>query len=292
MESHFVRGHKVYPKAGQHLFLIYNSSFVTREFRPSRHLTFRLQLTVPQFTKLFLNMTIEPQVRRFCGPLFFVSSNVTPKGTINGSGTFGLIDTGQKKLLVTCWHVVFGPGGFQEVHSNNSDFRFGVGFGGQYSHSIAYKDLMEMMVDESRRCDLATFDVSDALDLVAASNLEFYNLKANRPPKIQVSDVLYLIGFPSKDRIENEKSVGHIRTPFGVQASYIGESTFQADVKNLPLNETDYGGISGAPCFIVNESSVVRLVGFATGYSGPSMNMLQFTYARFIGEDGIIRYMT
>jgi hypothetical protein len=243
-------------------------------------------------TKMFLNMVVEPQVRRFCGPLFFVSSNTTPKGNIKGSGSFGLIDTGKNKLLVTCWHVAFGAGGFKEIHSEDSAFRFGIGFGGKYPHSLSFEDLMEVKVDDEKRCDLVAFDVSDALDLVAASNLEFYNLKANRPPQVQVGDVLYLIGFPAKGRIENDSSVGHVRQPLGVQASQVGKFTFQANVINLGLDQTDYGGISGAPCFVVSESSPIRLVGFATGYAPNQMNMIQFTYARYIGEDGLIRYMS
>ncbi len=249
---------------------------------------------MPEFDDFFLSMTVEPQVRRFCGPVFFASSNETQKGTIGGSGTFGLIDTGKKKLLVTCWHVIYGVGGFKEVHSENPEYRFGIGFGGSHPHSLSYDYLMQAKVDEERRCDLVTFDVSDdeSLQLMAASNLDFYNVKANRPPKVKVGDVIYFIGFPCKGRIENEKSVWHIRAPFGVHANQVGESTFQADVQGLALDETDYGGVSGAPCFIVNESSVVRLAGFVTGYSGPSLHMLQFTYARFIDENGIIHYMT
>jgi hypothetical protein len=117
-------------------------------------------------TTFFLKMIVEPQVRKFCGPLFFVSSQTTPKGNINGSASFGLVDTGQKKLLVTCWHVLFGEGGFKETHSVNPAFQFGIGFGGTKPVSISYEDLMEKKVDDERRCDLVTFDVSDALDLV------------------------------------------------------------------------------------------------------------------------------
>jgi len=72
----------------------------------------------------------------------------------------------------------------------------------------------------------------------------------------------------------------------------VGESTFISRVDNLKLDETDYAGISGAPCFIVREGAPIRLVGFATGFAANQMNMLQFTYARYIGKDGIIRYMS
>ena len=234
-------------------------------------------------------MIVEPQVRKFCGPLFFTSSSTTPKGNIESSGSFGLVRIGEKKLLVTCWHVLEG---FKEKHSKNSALRFGVGLGGKYPVSVNLDDLLKMKVDDERRCDLATFDVSDALDLVAASNRDFFDLNVNRPPKVHVGDALYLIGFPGKGRIENESSVGFPRQPIGVQASLIGEFTCIANVMNMKLDETDYGGISGAPCFIVREGLPVRLVGFATGFAPNQMNMLQFTYARYIGKDGMIRYMT
>jgi len=187
---------------------------------------------------------------------------------------------------------MFGEGGFKETYSKNPAFQFGIGFGGKKPVSLSYEYLIEKKVDDNRRCDLVTFDVGDALDLVAASNLEFYNLKANRPPKVKLGDVLYLIGFPSKDRVENETSVGHIRQPFGIQVAQVNESNFMASVSNFNLDKTDYGGISGAPCFVVQEGRPIRLVGFATSYSGPVLNMLQFTYARFIGQDGIIRDMS
>ena len=76
------------------------------------------------------------------------------------------------------------------------------------------------------------------------------------------------------------------------QLRRIGEFSFLSQVINLKLDETDYGGISGAPCFIVRAGAPIRLVGFATGFARNQMNMLQFTYARFIGKDGIIRYMS
>jgi hypothetical protein len=244
---------------------------------------------VSKLTTFDLNMIVEPQVRKFCGPLFFASSTTTPRGNIESSGSFGLVSIGQTKLLVTCWHVLDA---FKKMHSLDPALHFGIGFGGPRPVAVSFDDLLEMKVDDERRCDLATFDVSDALDLVAASNLDFFNLNANRPPRVRVGDVLYLIGFPGKGRIDNETSIGFPRQPIGVQASQVGEFTFFSRVGNLRLDETDYGGISGAPCFVVEEGAPIKLVGFATGFAPNEMNMLQFTYAKYIGEDGIIRYMT
>src|SRR5579871_5600854 len=110
-------------------------------------------------SKFLLNMVVEPQVRKFCGPLFFSNSNTTPKGTIKSCASFGLVDTGQKKLLVTCWHVIYGEGGFEQIHAEDSTYRFAMGIGGTYPHSLSYEHLVEKQVDQERRCDLVTFDV-------------------------------------------------------------------------------------------------------------------------------------
>lgn len=55
--------------------------------------------------RLDLEFVIEPQVRYFCGLIFFTKSMETPAGTIVNNGSFGLVDTGSRKLLVTCSHV-------------------------------------------------------------------------------------------------------------------------------------------------------------------------------------------
>jgi hypothetical protein len=53
---------------------------------------------------------------------------------------------------------------------------------------------------------------------------------------------------------------------------------------------TRIGGISGCPCFkIAGEDKPIRLVGFATGFS-EEQKRLQFTYARYIREDGVTDY--
>src|ERR1039458_4951855 len=53
-----------------------------------------------------LNRVISPQISPFRGLLYFARlQEPTPGATIAGQGGFGLVDTGNKKLLVTCNHV-------------------------------------------------------------------------------------------------------------------------------------------------------------------------------------------
>jgi hypothetical protein len=49
---------------------------------------------------------ISPRIKPSCGALFFAQSLVKASGNILASGTFGLVDTGDKKILVTCRHVL------------------------------------------------------------------------------------------------------------------------------------------------------------------------------------------
>ena len=240
-------------------------------------------------TRMYLTMVVEPQVRKFCGPLFFTSSMTTPKDNVDGSGTFGLVHIGNRKLLTTCWHVF---NGFSQRHQKNPELRFAIGFGGRFPQSVSCEDLLNMKVDDDSRCDLATFDVADALDLVAASNLEFFDLNVNRPPSVQKGDVLYFIGFPGKGRIEDDSFIAFPGQPIAVQASEVGHFTFNARITSLSGDPIDYAGVSGAPCFVVMEGRPIKLVGFVTGFAPGQTNMLQFTYARYIGSDGVLRYMS
>jgi hypothetical protein len=47
---------------------------------------------------------IEERIFKHCGPLFFFTS-LTPPVEILRNGTYGLVDTGEKKVVVTCHHV-------------------------------------------------------------------------------------------------------------------------------------------------------------------------------------------
>ncbi|SRR6266540_4188330 len=47
---------------------------------------------------------IEDRLQKHCGPLFFISS-MTPPIDLLRNATYGLVDTGERKLLLTCYHV-------------------------------------------------------------------------------------------------------------------------------------------------------------------------------------------
>src|SRR2546425_2396105 len=64
---------------------------------------------------------IEPQINPYRGPLFITRSLESPVGdNIITNGGFGLVDTGKKKLLVTCQHVWKK---FRDEHNQDSNVR-------------------------------------------------------------------------------------------------------------------------------------------------------------------------
>ncbi len=210
----------------------------------------------------------------------------TPKGNIFANGSFGLIDTGKMKLLITCHHVW---NEFKKLRAEKPELMFGLCI--DIFNPIMIPDPDSLFVDECRRCDLATFDMGTILDAFTPQGLQFFNVHANRPPKLNNGENLYMIGFPGKGREDNQSSVGFVRQPIAVTATQVGVSKFFADVSKFRLRARDFGGISGCPCFVIWENRPIRLVGFATGFGEDNLGLLQFTYARYIQPNGVIQYM-
>lgn len=230
---------------------------------------------------------VEPKVRKMARPLFFATSQEIPKGNIHDSSTFALVDTGELKLLVTCNHVWEG---FKTMRSEkHPNLMFCVSLNGPTP--IIIHDIDLRFNDGDKRSDLATFKMDDELvSLCKDRGLEFYNLRSNPPPKVQKGDILYLIGYPAKGRRDEENAIGFPLQVIGVNVIEVGEFHFFGNVQKFGLNKEDYVGVSGSPCFVVQENKPIRLVGFTTDYSG-LMDRLQFTYANQIAPDGVIHYM-
>lgn len=238
-------------------------------------------------TRNYLEYIVDPAVRQYCGPLFFTTSLTTPANNILQNGSFGLVNTGRKNLLVTCNHVWEE---FKELLKGKSNLMFSLCI--DKFNPVVIPDPDSLFVDADKRCDLATFDTAQISEAFVSESLQFFNISANPPPKLHEGDTLYMIGFPGKGRRADERSLGFSRQPIGVVATEVGNFGFFANAKNLNLDTNDFGGISGCPCFLVLKDKPIRLVGFATGYAPGNFATLQFTYARFIQPDGIIQYMS
>jgi hypothetical protein len=226
--------------------------------------------------KIELTHCFEPQIRQFGGPIFFTTSQETPLSGITASGSFGLVDTGRKKLLVTCYHV---RETFQQERSAHPDLSMWICF--NTTKPVAFAP--ERPVDGDRRFDIATFEIDPAP--VVSGGREFFPLDRIPAPPIAVDDSVGFIGFPGYLRSVVDDKLGFGRQPYGVCVQSVDGLRFHADVSKMVTEPDHLRGISGSPCFKLRSGRPIQLVGFATAHA---IGHLCFSHARCLNADGSI----
>src|SRR5208283_1889233 len=112
-----------------------------------------------------IKFVIEPQISPFCGPLCFTRSLKSAVGNVIANGSFGLVDTGTKKLLVTCYHV------WEELEKH-PELKMCVFLDRNPSIGAKGVDLNFQPLDQDKHLDLVTFDIEPLLS--ECRNRTFY----------------------------------------------------------------------------------------------------------------------
>jgi hypothetical protein len=193
---------------------------------------------MPKFTRKELEFVIEPQVRRHCGPIFFTRSLETAVGNITNNGSFGLVDTGSLKLLVTCLHVWRG---FQKARDEDDELKMCLAL--DRANPVWFNPPSALGEDET--LDIATFDMAPYL--AGCSGLSFFPLHQSPAPLVEIGDTLVFVGFPGEGRIETDEAIGFKRQGYGVRVCSVDGLRFQADVPRSTTTSDEVGGISGCP---------------------------------------------
>ena len=239
-----------------------------------------------------LKFVIEPQIAPYRGPLYIARSLASAAGeNVIANGGFGLVDTGKKKLLVTCRHVWKR---FQEEHCRDSNVRLCVCLDRK---SPVVFDQNEP-IDQDAKLDVAVFDISPVLE--ACGGRQFYNFAQNPPPRVKTGDKLILIGDQGIFRSGSEQGLSFGATTYACEVSDVSGLRILADlseaarsfvmppVRTPQSNASPRGGISGSPCFLLQDNQLLRLVGFVTD---DCLDILWFTHARCLNPDGTINKM-
>jgi hypothetical protein len=204
------------------------------------------------------------------------------------SGGFGLVDTGCRKLLITCHHVWEG---FQEERRKDSNVRLCVCLDRQ--PPVVF-DQYEPL-DQDRKLDIATFDITPVLS--CCGGRKFYPLDRNPAPRVVKGDWLVVLGNQGIFRSGNEGGLCFGVTTYALKVSDVSGSLLVADLSDAkikyelsPLGATNsgsipHGGISGSPCFLVRRDKQAQLVAFVTA---DWSNSLWFTHVRCLNADGTI----
>lgn len=233
-----------------------------------------------------LRFIVEPEIRYYCGPLFFARSLETAKDNIDANGTFALVDTGKKKLLVTCYHVLEE---FQKLRREIPELQLCVCL--DLPAPIVFD--IKHLIDFNERADLVTFDISSLLS--ACRYRRFYRLDYNPAPVLKKGDQLAFIGYPGRFRFAEEKEVEFGRILYVLVVAGVSGMTFVANITETKVTfsrephataeNLQHGGISGSPCFRLRWQRSLQLVAFTTSNA---MGLLKFTHARCLNPDGTI----
>jgi hypothetical protein len=241
-----------------------------------------------------IKFLVEPQITPYRGPIYFTRSLESAAGeNVITNGGFVLVDTGRRKLLVTCSHVWKT---YQEERLVDSRVRMCVCLDEKSPVVFDQHD----PIDRDETLDIATFDITPVL--AACGGRKFYSLDQNPPPPVKNGTRLVLLGDQGMFRVASDKGLDFGVTTYAVEVSSVDGLRFHSDISkaktflNLPPARTPgsspHGGISGSPCFLVRDGRPVQLVGIVTGHlTIQGADYLCFTHARCLNPDGTINKM-
>ncbi|HTV41501.1 MAG TPA: trypsin-like peptidase domain-containing protein [Candidatus Sulfotelmatobacter sp.] len=234
-----------------------------------------------------LRFVLLPRVKLSVGPLFIARSLENRFGRIVANGSFGLINTGKRKLLVTCQHVVEG---FKNELTKDNELKLWACLADRHAVVIELKSL----VDEDAQRDLATFDVEPMLS--EFNGREFFQLICGAVRTVRKGDTLFVTGYPCRNRNETDEAILWGTSPHSFIAKDVSDTSIIAVTsrimsleRKLLSKETDnpYGGLSGSPCFWTRDFVSIELVAFVSEHLN-TMEIMKFTLAKFINSDGTI----
>ncbi|HKI71478.1 MAG TPA: hypothetical protein VKA81_03810 [Verrucomicrobiae bacterium] len=228
---------------------------------------------------------IEGQILSHSGPLlFFRSKELAPENVV-GNGSFGLVDTGKKKLLVTCHHVVTE---FLKLREEGKAEQMAVLLG--CNHPVPIES---GVVDSDSTLDLATLDMEPLLTHFARRI--FFPLHKFPVPTLNQNELIAFCGYVKEGRIIQPEVASFRYESFGLSVADVSRFHITADLVRTrrrmsfagtaaPRRES-LGGISGSPCFSPTRSRGLRLVSFVTS---DALGLVRMTHAGCIKQDGTL----
>ncbi|MBI4325413.1 MAG: hypothetical protein HY674_09130 [Chloroflexi bacterium] len=240
----------------------------------------------------------------FCGPIFITPGLMTYPEQMIDNGTYSLIDTGQRRLLVTCHHVWRA---YLDCRAENPKAALAVNLG-DGDASIAFGFPERQLIDADPDLDLAVFDFEPSQIRVNKSALDhqkdWFPIRQWPIPKMGDGEYVALMGFPGKG-IRKEGMLCTFSTQVlplkvtgvGNKQSYIFNEGENVEVFNDMKGWL--GGLSGSPAYTLgnNGGSLVGFVksGFKSsgeetraGSDSIFAGSLSLTHACFLQRDGTL----
>lgn len=205
---------------------------------------------------------LDCELFRYCGPIFVAPAlNSYPEQMI-GNGTYALIDTGERRILVTCCHVWDE---YEKHHDSNSEAILAVSLGDGDSN-IAFKNPKNHLVSINRDLDLVVLEF-EPKEIKVPHNKSWFRILDWPIPRIEKGSHIVTLGFPGVWRRTSgvECVFRRVAIPFAVtDVSNYSIAAF-SDGQNeqvLADMKDSLGGISGSPAYRLNNNRELCLVGF------------------------------
>ena len=234
---------------------------------------------------IYQSIIIEGQMLLHCGPIFFLRTHEPKPMNVFNNGTFGLVDTGTKKLLVTCAHVWTE---FMSERGEHPGARLAVLLGTNRPVIISTTP-----VDVNTDLDLATFDMEPFLP--EFTHRHFYETFKHTVPVVKSKDVLASVGYLGEARQLSPLGANFGYEFTGISVADVSGPFICVDVsKTKRFRDPDgsriahpksLGGISGSPAYLLERSGILRLSGFVTS---SVLGTVRLTHVACVNGDGTI----
>jgi hypothetical protein len=242
------------------------------------------------------------ELLRYCGPVFVAPSLHSHPNEMIANGTYALIDTGQRRLLVTCCHVWDE---YQQQHDNNREATLGVvlGDGGR---CIAFKNPEKHLLANDRDLDLVVLEFAPTSTKLCRGK-SWFKILDFPIPKAEKGEYIITMGFPKAWRTVagKECKFGYAPIPLAVTATNDRTiATFYVEGNLDVLNDIkdSLAGVSGSPAYRLTDDGELGLVGFAKmgpeesnaparkyqSLPGSQLQAVFFTHACFLQPDGTL----
>lgn len=232
----------------------------------------------------------------FCGPIFITPGFKTYPEQMIDNGTYSLIDTGKKRLLVTCHHVWQA---YLDCRKENSDAALAINLiDGDASIAFAFPE--RQLIAEDSELDLAVFDFEPNQIRVNKTQVnhqkDWFPIRQWPIPKPSDSEYVALMGFPGKQIKKDGMLCTFSTAVLPLRITHVGHK--QIYIMNAGENVEVFNDIKG-PAYTISENGA-SLVGFMkSGFkrAGEETNAgddsvfsgsMSLTHACFLQPDGTL----
>jgi hypothetical protein len=233
------------------------------------------------------NFTDEAKMLTHCAPVFFMPSVTSLPTNILANGTVALVDTGSRRILVTCAHVWLE---FLKFREQNAGAMLSIKF--QYGRGALTGILDAALIDCDEQLDLAVLATN--LPEAILGHKEFFQIQrfpiADPKPRQPIS----FLGFPGEARRVSETDVSFGYASFGLTVSDVSDSQILLanndprvlrDGAGRLASPINVGGMSGAPAYTRTVSGGFNLAGFVRA-GNTSDSDIRLSKASFLQQDG------